>query len=237
MPRYDIVFLDADNTLLDFDAAEAQALSHIITRLGYPEEAKARYIEINKALWAAMDRGEITQAALVVERFARLMQEFGGAEDPAALNRDYLDQLGRCSLLLPGALALCQTLRQGGCRLALATNGVSRVQRARMADSPLRPLLEEMLISEDLGAHKPDVAFFQQAFSALRVDDLSRVVMVGDSLSSDIQGGNNAGIDTIWYNPNGLPTPQQPVATHMVTRLEDIAPIILEFGEEENETP
>lgn len=128
MPRYDIVFLDADNTLFDFDAAEHAALRLVLEERGYPAtpETEALYLGFNRDLWSAFDRGEVTQEFLLVERFRLLTRVLGGTDDPAAFNRDYLSHMAACSRLLPGAEALCRDLVRGGCRLALATNGVDR---------------------------------------------------------------------------------------------------------------
>ncbi len=206
MPHYDIVLLDADNTLFDFDAAEGAALRRALEERGYPftPETQALYLSINRPLWAAFDRGEVTQDFLVVERFRLLVERLGGDHDPAAFNRDYLTYLGQGNQLLPGAEELCRELRGAGCLLALATNGVARVQRARLESSPLKPYFSAIFISQELGAQKPQQAFFQAVFDALDIRDRHQCVMVGDTLGSDILGGLAAGIDTIWYNPRGL---------------------------------
>ena len=172
MRRYDIVLLDADNTLFDFNAAEARALDAVLAEFGWPrdEETKQTYLEINHALWSAFDRGEAEEGFLTVERFRRLGERLGRRADPAEMNRRYLDRLGECSLLLPGAEALCRTLRAAGCRLALATNGVAWVQHARLAGSPLVPYLERLFISGEMGTRKPEPAFFRAALSAMGAD-------------------------------------------------------------------
>lgn len=207
MRRYDFVLLDADNTLFDFDQAEHLALKRAMTERGLPftPETEQRYETINEALWAAFDRGEVTQPFLLVDRFRRLNQALGCFHDPEAFNRDYLTYLGQCSQLYDTSLALCRALSEAGCVLALATNGVARVQHARLAASPLRPYLSHLFISEELQAQKPQEAFFRPILETLGVTDPARCVMVGDSLTSDILGGLRAGLPTIWYNPKHLP--------------------------------
>lgn len=229
MPRYDTVLLDADNTLFDFDAAEHAALQKAMEKRGYPftPETKAAYLEINGALWAAFDRGELAQDFLVVERFRRLTERLGGGGDPARFNVEYLTYLGEESALLPGAEALCRDLRAAGCRLALATNGVGRVQHARLNGSPLVPYLSGVFISEELEARKPQRAFFDKALSGMGATDRSRCVMVGDGLASDILGGVNAGIDTIWYNPKGLPPRADVRPTHTAATFDEVRALIL----------
>ena len=167
MPRYDIVFLDADNTLFDFDAAEHAALRLVLEERGYPAtpETEALYLGFNRDLWSAFDRGEVTQEFLLVERFRLLTRALGGTDDPAAFNRDYLSHMAACSRLLPGAEALCRDLVRGGCRLALA-NRVARVQHTRLAASRSLPGWR-VYISEELGAQKPQRAFFDRAFAGM----------------------------------------------------------------------
>jgi len=140
----------------------------------------------------------------VVERFAALLRALGRTGDAAALNRAYLDHLGEGSYLLPGAQALCRALAPR-CTLAIVTNGVARAQRRRFEASPLNGLIPWLFISEELGASKPDSAFFAPVLRTLGNPDPRRVLMVGDNLLADIQGGIQAGLDTAWYNPGRLP--------------------------------
>ena len=228
MRRYDIVLLDADNTLFDFNAAEARALDAVLAEFGWPrdEETKQTYLEINHALWSAFDRGEAEEGFLTVERFRRLGERLGRRADPAEMNRRYLDHLGACSLLLPGAEELCRTLRAAGCRLALATNGVARVQHARLAGSPLVPYLERLFISGEMGTRKPEPAFFRAALAAMGAEDMDRCVMVGDGLGSDVKGALSVGLDVIWFAPGGADAPADRRPTHTARSLEEIGRII-----------
>lgn len=228
MRRYDIVLLDADNTLFDFNAAEARALDAVLAEFGWPrdEETKQTYLEINHVLWSAFDRGEAEEGFLTVERFRRLGERLGRRADPAEMNRRYLDRLGACSLLLPGAEALCRTLRAAGCRLALATNGVARVQHARLAGSPLVPYLEQLFISGEMGTRKPEPAFFRAALAAMGAEDMDRCVMVGDGLGSDVKGTLSVGLDVIWFAPGGSEAPADRKPTYTARSLEEIGRII-----------
>ena len=206
MPRYEVVLFDADHTLFDFDRAEREALRQTLEEAGLPAdgETEARYLSINRALWNRLDRGEVRREWLVVERFAALLRALGRTGDAAALNRAYLDHLGEGSYLLPGAQALCRALAPR-CTLAIVTNGVARAQRRRFEASPLNGLIPWLFISEELGASKPDPAFFAPVLRTLGNPDPRRVLMVGDNLLADIQGGIQAGLDTAWYNPGRLP--------------------------------
>lgn len=229
MKRYDFVLLDADNTLFDFDRAEHEALKRAMTERGYSftPETEEIYLSINRELWARFDRGEVEQKWLTVERFRRLNEALGGRSDPETFNRDYLTYLGEGAFLLPGAEPFCRALREAGCTLALATNGVARVQRARLAASPLAPYFPHLFISEELGAQKPQAAFFQPMLAALGVTDKSRCLMVGDNLGSDIRGGADAGLDTAWFNPRRLPNPTNIRPTYTVDGYDPLLALIL----------
>lgn len=205
MARYDYVLFDADNTLFDFDEAERRALRRVLEGRGIrlTPELDERYHAINRGLWARFDRGEVRQDWLLVERFAVFLRELGSGLDPDALNRDYLRELGACGVLLPGAEELCRSL-SGVCTLAIVTNGASVAQRGRFFNSPIREMFSGLFISEELGYQKPQREFFDVTCRDLGIFDRSRAVVVGDNLRTDIQGGINAGLGTIWYNPGRL---------------------------------
>lgn len=230
MRRYDFVLLDADNTLFDFDRAEHEALKRALEERGYPfnGDTEALYLSINRALWEAFDRGEAEQKWLVVERFRRLDAALGGSNDPEAFNADYLTYLGQGAYLLPGALELCRALKEAGCTLAIATNGVARVQHARMDACPLAGLIDGLFISEELGAQKPLPGFFQPMLERLGVTDKARCLMVGDNLGSDILGGLNAGLPTVWYNPHNKPNHTHIRPTFTAGDYKELKDLILE---------
>lgn len=229
MRRYDHIILDADNTLFDFDRAEHEALKRAVTERNYPftPEVEQLYLSINRALWADFDRGFGSQAWLTVERFRRFNAALGLQNDPERFNRDYLSYLGQCAVLLPGAEALCKALHEAECVLSIATNGVARVQRARLEISPLQPYISHLFISEELGAQKPLPGFFQPMLTALDIPDKSRCLMVGDNLNSDIRGGQDAGLDTAWYNPRNLPLTGDIRPTYHITDYDQLKDLIL----------
>lgn len=229
MPRYDYILFDADNTLFDFDQAEHRALCQVLTAWGYPADGEtcAKYYAVNRDLWARFDRGEVTKEFLVVERFAVLMRALGGSGDPAALNRAYIARLGEGADLLPGAEELCRTLA-GHCTLAIITNGVSAAQHGRFERSPLREIIPYLFISEELGCQKPQREFFEIVLREMQIKDPARAVVVGDNLRSDIGGGRNAGLDTIWYNPGHAPAAPDQAPTWEVDSFSAIAHILLD---------
>lgn len=222
--KYMTVLFDADNTLLDFNAAEVQALRRTVERRGlsFTPELLGQYTAINRAYWDAKHRGQAEGRLPSWERFRRFGQAVGCDADPEKWDGEYLDALGDCGDMLPGALELVRALRPH-CKLGLATNGLQRVQRKRLADHPLLPYLDGIFISEEMGVGKPEKAYFDRV-----LDELGAVpettVMVGDDLLSDIQGAVNAGLDSIWYSPKGG---QSPLPTYRVERLEQVAQIVL----------
>lgn len=228
MRRYQYILLDADNTLYDFNAAEHKALHSVLTQRGYSwDEATVNtYLEINTALWEAFARGEVTQEFLLVERFRRFVQAMGGDHDPARFNADYIAGIASHGDLLPGAADLCRRLSDMGCTLAIVTNGAAAAQRGRFSTSPLREYIPHLFISQEMGVNKPDPLFFDHVCRELKISDRSQAVVIGDSLSSDILGGNRAGIDTVWYNPNENPLSGSARPTYTITCLEEIDAIV-----------
>ena len=206
MPRYSYVLFDADETLFDFNRAENRAIRQTLSAHGLPADSEvvARYHTINQELWDRMSRGEVTREVLVLERFAVLLRELGRSGDPETLNRFYVARLGEGTDLLPGAEDLCRALAPH-CTLAIVTNGVVQSQRNRFSRSSLCGVIPHLFISGELGYYKPQPEYFDAVCAALNIQDRRQAVIVGDSLNADILGGRNAGIDTVWYNPAGLP--------------------------------
>jgi 2-haloacid dehalogenase len=207
MARYDVVLLDADMTLLDFQRSQREALGRALRKWDLPEgeTVLSTYDKINSALWDAMARGEIDQDFLVIERFAALLRVLGKEGDPRGLNRDYERFLGEEAYLLPGALEFCRTLAGAGLTLAVATNGLPVAQRGRYVRTGLDQVIPNLFISMELGVSKPRPEFFRRVLERLSVTDPSRVVMIGDGLGTDILGANRAGLDSIWFNPQKKP--------------------------------
>lgn len=228
MPRYDYVLFDADNTLFDFDLAERRALQAALEAHGYPfnDLTEQLYLSVNRALWHRFDLGTIDKYTLLRERFAVFSRVMGGEDDPEEFNRFYLDRLAEGSDLLPGAEALCRALAPHY-TLAIVTNGVSHAQRGRFYASPLPPLFSGLYISGELGVSKPQKAFFDAVLQDLHIPSHARTVVVGDNLLSDIQGGINAGLDTIWYNPRKLPNPNGPFPTFEVSDFDALRTLLL----------
>jgi 2-haloacid dehalogenase len=205
--RYSTLLLDADETLFDFLKAEQSSLETVLAARGLPHGAEIlqRYHVINDALWHAFERGEITKEDIKKTRFAKLAEQSGfpAGTDTDEINGAYLRQLGESDFLLPGARAFLQTLYDAGFDLVLITNGVAQTQLRRLEKSGLAPLFSHVFVSEAVGAQKPLRAFFDAVLDAIDEKDKARVLVIGDSLMSDIRGAYNAGLDCVWYNPKG----------------------------------
>lgn len=207
--RYQYLLIDNDNTLMDFNAAERQALSETLVHYGLPADPDTctAYHRINDALWKALERGETTQALLKVERFRQLLQYLNRHDvPPETVAAAYASNLGNYADLLPGAAEFIQALH-GKIKIALISNGVSSIQRSRLARCLLTPMFDVILISEEVGAAKPDPKMLEIALEQLGCTDKRRAVMMGDSLSADIPAAVNAGIDSIFFSLKGKTSP------------------------------
>ena len=205
----EFLFLDLDDTILDFHKAERIALSKTLAGFGLEptEEVLARYHVINRLHWEQLERGELTRDQVLEGRFRVLFTELGHPVDAVAVTRCYERNLGIGHYFLPGAQEAVQRLHEKY-RLFLASNGTASVQHARLTSAGLYPYFEKVFISQDIGYNKPAKEYFDACFSQIPGFDPAKAIMVGDSLTSDILGGIRAGIKTCWVNPNHLPPRQ-----------------------------
>lgn len=196
------LFLDLDDTILDFHKAERIALSKTLRAFGAEpdEELLHRYHLINKAHWEMLERGELTRQQVLVNRFDVLFRELGRPHDPTAIARCYEKNLSVGHYFLPGALEAVKSLK-GKYRLYLASNGTASVQHGRLESAGLYPYFDDIFISQEMGADKPSRAYFDRCFARIPDFQPDQAVMVGDSLTSDMAGGRNAGLRTVWVNP------------------------------------
>ena len=206
MKRFPVLLFDADNTLFDFDRAEDTALAQTLSDIGFdPSPALAEeYRKVNAAVWSEFERDEIDAETLKVERFRRFLSahpEIGC--DAAAMSAIYLSRLSRNGQLLPGAEEVLAVLAPGR-TIGIITNGLEQVQTGRFESSPIRRFVDFIVISETVGYRKPMREFFDVALSRAGNPDRDDCLVIGDSLSSDIAGGNRCGIPTCWYNPAGV---------------------------------
>ena len=220
---YRWLIFDADNTLLDYDRAEKNALQKTfhIYGLTLTREIHQVFGRINGAIWSLFESGEVTSQRLRVQRFEQLAEELGLRINAESFSRDYLDQLGEEDCLLEGARQLIEDLA-GSFYLALATNGLADVQQRRLKKSGLEEYFQAVVISDLIGVSKPSPAFFEEVFSRIGDPPREQVLMIGDSLTSDISGGAAFGLDTCWYNPAGQDEPRDIDITYQIQQLEDL---------------
>ena len=222
--RYPIVLADADDTLLDFTRSEACAIRDTLRPFGGDTERMAEeYSAINKQCWQAFERGEIEKEAMLVHRFSLLFERYGISADPKQANDDYRANLGGYSYVLPQAEELCRRLKARGYKLYIITNGTTAVQTRRFAASGLEGYVDGVFISEQLGVQKPETGFFDLVFSALGMPDKRDCVILGDSPTSDMLGGERYGVDPCWFNPHGKPGGER--WTYEIRSLLDFLPI------------
>lgn len=203
---YEFLLFDLDHTLLDFDAAEDVALTQLLKEEGVADiqAYKDYYVPMNKALWKDLEQKKITKSDLVNTRFSKLFEHFGIEKDGTYLANRYQFYLAQQGQVFSGAIELLDNLIERGYELYAATNGITAIQTGRLAQSGLAPYFNQVFISEQLQTQKPDALFYEKIGQKIPGFSKEKVLMIGDSLTADIQGGNNAGIDTIWYNPHHL---------------------------------
>lgn len=204
MRKYTTLLFDADETLLDFPASEKAALKGVFEAFGiqYSEELRSTFSKINSALWKQLEKGLITRDVIRIRRFEQFCEATCVSAEPKDMSELYVKLLGQSCFVYEGAKELCKKLSEKY-ELYIVTNGIGTVQQSRLAKSGLLPYFKDVFVSEKIGSQKPEKKFFDFVFENISEKDKSKVVIVGDSMSSDILGGINAGIDTCFFNPLG----------------------------------
>ncbi len=216
--RYSWIIFDADNTLFDFDRAERGALERTLGRFGMicDAEARAQFTAISARLWRAFESGAITSARLRVARFEELLAGRVPAVDPQLVSEAYLRELGGEAHLLPRAEEVVRRLAVSH-QLLLATNGIADIQRRRFGAATIGDCFHDVVISDEIGIAKPHSGFFDEAFRRMGDPAREQVLLVGDSLTSDIAGGAAYGIDTCWFCPRDPPATPARISTAAAT--------------------
>ena len=223
----EFLFIDLDDTILDFHKAEHIALAKTLRSFGLEptENVLARYSLINKAHWEMLERKEITREVLLVRRFAVLFEEFGLEVDPQLCARTYESNLSQGHYFLPGAEEAVERLSRKY-KLYLASNGTARVQAGRLESANISRYFQGVFISQEIGANKPDALYFQRCFARIPGFDSTKAMMVGDSLSSDILGGKQAGMLTCWVNPTGKAPSADICPDYEIQRLDQLEALL-----------
>lgn len=225
--KYDIILFDADGTLMDFHRGEFEAVRVTMEKMGIEptEELVLAYSKINESLWKMLERKEITKSELLVRRFEIFCERFSFSADAEKMANVYKQELSQRGYLFDGAEELCQKLSKRF-PLYIVTNGVETIQKGRFSRVPLLKYMKDVFISDSIGFEKPDVRYFEAVAKKIPEFNKERTLIVGDSLSSDILGGINFGIDTCWFDPQEKPVPSDMNITYVVKSYNEIYDII-----------
>ena len=225
--RYDLLLCDADNTIFDFEKAEEFAFYDACAVAGMQATPQLlhTYSVINQSLWELLEKGGITQSVLRVRRFELFLEKIGCDFDAPTMATAFTDSLGRQGVPLEGAFEAVERWSKL-VPVIIVTNGISKVQHGRMDNCPIAPFLSGLVISEEVGAAKPDPKMLEIGMEMAKVTDKRRVLMLGDSLSSDIAAAANAGIDACWFNPKKMVNKKGLPVAYEITSLDEVDAIL-----------
>lgn len=222
--RYSLILMDADDTIFDFQAGNRKAVGMLMEELGLSSPTVfEEYQQINHACWQALERGEMDQETLHVERFRRFLRLKGREDDPKRVADRFAELLGQQAIPLPNAEETVEKLARER-EIVILTNGITPIQKSRMARSPVRNWISRMVISQEVGVSKPDPRIFEIAMGNTPRE---KVLMIGDGLQSDVRGANNAGVDVCWFNPLKKPLPNDLHTEYEIHDIRDCLPIAL----------
>lgn len=227
--KYEVILFDADDTLFDFKKSEREAFKSTILEfnMNYDENYHLKiYQDINNAIWKEFEQGLITQEKLKVERFKRLSDKLIVSFDEAKFAKSYMKNLSNASFLFDGSMELIESLNKRY-KLSIITNGLTLVQENRIRKSVISKYFKDVVISEEISISKPNPKIFEHALKNINHINKNTVLMVGDSLTSDIQGGLNFGINTCWYNPNKIVNKSEITPTYEISNFQDLKDLLL----------
>ena len=231
MGKYQTVFWDLDQTLLNFDLSMDYAIRKVFEQFGLEitDEIVARYDVINRSYWNRLELGEITKEEVKTGRFRTLFEELGIQNIlPEEMAPAYQKELGNVFFYMDGAKELVSLLREKGYRQYVVTNGVKATQANKMKLSGLDQIMDGVFVSEQIGYPKPMKEFFDGCFAALPEVKREECILVGDSLTSDMRGACNAGITACWFNPEGKQKDIEVETDYEIRRLEEVLTILEE---------
>lgn len=223
--KYEIILLDADETLFDFKKAESYAILESLKSFGYnPNKNIAKlYSKINISYWEKFEKDEINREELKKERFIDLFNIINLKADPLEFNNKYIHYLSEKTFMLKDAEKLVENLHKNF-KLYIATNGLKKAQTKRLSNSPINKYIDKMFISEEVGYQKPQKEYFEYIFDYANESNKEKYIILGDRITSDIQGGKNAGIDTCLYDPENKIVSN--LYNYKITRLLDFIKVV-----------
>ena len=230
MNKFTTLLLDADNTLLDFDKDEYQALVKALEHYSVPatKENTDLYSKINLGMWKQLERGEITKPELKRTRFKLFFDAIGFkcSAEPLEVNEYYLGRLGEGGNTLEGAVETVRALKEKGIDLYIVTNGVAQTQAKRLKKSGLSEYITEVFVSETIGYQKPCKEYFDYVLEKIPEKDKNKILLVGDSLTSDIRGAMNAELLSCWLNPSGEKMPEEYKSDYTIGKIAELLDIV-----------
>lgn len=225
MNTYTSLFLDLDNTLFDFNMAESVSIRKVLKKhnLPFDDFAVNTYSNINRTFWKKFEKGEIEKKEIFEGRFKALLNEFKLSGDTKEISIDYFTELSESYYTVEGTFDILNYLKSNEYKLYATTNGISLTQFKRIKGSGLDAYFDGVFVSEDAHHQKPEKEYFDYVINHIPEKNKSRILIIGDSQSSDILGGINSGIDTCWYNPNFLePSYNSKFVIHSLKELKEI---------------
>lgn len=226
--RYSVLLFDLDNTLLDFNKAEEHAFFMTAKNQGvtFTTADYGEYHKINDKWWKLHEKGLYSRDEIVLLRYAEFFKIKGVDLSPAKFNADYMINLGEGKFTVTGAEEVLKTLKTMGAKIYVVTNGVVSIQNRRLENNPVTPYIDGMFVSEKIGVPKPDARFFKAAEKEFGIAFDDKTLIIGDSLSSDITGGKNAGIKTCWFNPRGAANDSAVTPDYEIKSLLDVLKVV-----------
>lgn len=226
--KFDLFLFDLDDTLFDFGMSEKLAFEQTLKAQGYTghiPSAFNSYRHISSTLWTHFEQKLISKETVLVRRFEDTFKQHKINLDYELASKQFLENLPQNIHLIDGALSICETLKAHG-PIGIVTNGVDRIQKARLNNSPLKSLIDFIIVSDGVGAPKPHPEIFEATMKTAGPFDPSKTIMVGDKLETDIQGANNFGMKSCWYNPKYKPNATSIKPTFEVRSLSRIVDLL-----------
>lgn len=226
MRKYNALYFDVDNTLLDFYACEAAAIKELFGENGIKndEETIALYSKVNEKYWGKYEKGLMTKEQIVVERFRETLEILGEDKDPEWMNKRYFSLLSKQCFKIDGAIEVLEYLKCRGYLIYATTNGVASTQYSRLENSGIGKYFDKVFVSETAGCQKPSVGYYEYVIKNSDEKDKSKILAIGDSMTSDIKGGIDFGIDTCWYDGFGREKLFEP--TYTVKNIKELTKIL-----------